>query len=271
MKRLPDLLRDGGEIQLDRAALEIARIEYPNLDIEPLIGLLDSHAAELAGRLGGNTSGSGYLDAANRYLFQELGFKGNSEDYYDPRNSCLNDVLIARTGIPITLSVVYMEIARRLARPVFGIGLPGHFLVEYEGQDFRAYIDVFHRGRLLSAAQCYDLARQSTGEAVGNDARLLARASHRQIVARMLRNLKSVYLHRGAYAKALQAIDLLLAAEPDAAQEYRLRGLLQFQMGNSGAARADLETYLRLAPDASDRAEIEQRVQSLRGYQARMN
>jgi regulator of sirC expression with transglutaminase-like and TPR domain len=171
---------------LDRAALELARIEYPSLDIEPFIGILDSYAVELSERLAGRSGGSGYVEVANQYLFGELGFTGNAGNYYDPRNSCLNEVLTARTGIPIALAVVYLEIARRLAQPLYGIGLPGHFLVQYRDADFAVFIDVFHGGRLLTMAECFDLARQSTGVPLSDDPRMLAPASKRQIVTRML-------------------------------------------------------------------------------------
>src|SRR5215469_9304065 len=131
MEPLADLLAGRSDaLELDRAALELARIEYPGLEIDPFIAILDSYTAELSERLAGR-SGERYVQVANDYLFGELGFVGNAKDYYDPRNSCLNEVLTVRTGIPITLAVVYLEIGRRLAQPVFGIGLPGHFLVEY--------------------------------------------------------------------------------------------------------------------------------------------
>src|SRR5262245_59813142 len=129
VNELLDLLRGIAEPDLDRAALLLARIEYTNLEIDPYLELLDSYATELSSKLRPGFSGLDYVLTANRYLFEELGFAGNAENYYDPRNSCLNDVLTSRLGIPITLSVVYMEVARRLNKPVFGIGLPGHFLV----------------------------------------------------------------------------------------------------------------------------------------------
>src|ERR1035438_3693133 len=156
MQPLLDLLTGRSEEPtLDRAALELARIEYPSLDIEPFIGILDSYAVELSERLAGRSGGSGYVEVANQYLFGELGFTGNAGNYYDPRNSCLNEVLTARTGIPIALAVVYLEIGRRLAQPVYGIGLPGHFLVQYRDADFAAFIDVFHGGRRSVTANPY--------------------------------------------------------------------------------------------------------------------
>jgi regulator of sirC expression with transglutaminase-like and TPR domain len=272
MQPLLDLLTGRTEeLSLDRAALELAGIEYPGLDIEPFIGILDSYAVELSERLAGRSGGPDFVEAANQYLFEELGFTGNVGNYYDPRNSCLNEVLTTRTGIPITLSVVYLEIGRRLVRPVHGIGLPGHFLVEYRDADFAAFIDVFHGGRVLTMAECFALARQSTGVPLGDDPRMLAPTGKRQILARMLHNLRGVYFHRRAYSKALQTLNLLVAADPHAAEEYKLRGMVHLQMQNLAAARADLETYLRLAPEAADRAEIEQRLRSLRSYQAGLN
>src|ERR1035438_83017 len=125
MQPLLDLLTGRSEEPtLDRAALELARIEYPSLDIEPFIGILDSYAVELSERLAGRSGGAGYVEVANQYLFGELGFTGNAGNYYDPRNSCLNEVLTARTGIPIALAVVYLEIGRRLAQPVYTMPMP---------------------------------------------------------------------------------------------------------------------------------------------------
>jgi len=259
------------ELDLDRAALELARIEYPSLDVEPFIGILDSYAVELSERLGGPSSGSEYVEAANRYLFGELGFTGNSGNYYDPRNSCLNEVLTARTGIPITLAVMYLEIGRRLARPVYGIGLPGHFVVQYRDADFSAFVDVFNGGRLLTALECFELARQSSGAPVSEDPRLLAPIGKRRIVMRMLHNLRNVYYFRRAFGKALQTLDLLLAADPDAAEEHKQRGMVHLQMRNLASAREDLETYLSLSPGAADRKEIEHHLRALRNYQAGLN
>ena len=241
----------GDDLELDRAALTLARIEYPTLDIEPFIAILDSYAIELAGRLGDCCDGSEYVQAANQYLFAEQGFIGNLQNYYDPRNSCLNEVLTARTGIPIALSAIYLEIGRRLAKPVYGIGLPGHFLVQYRDAQFSAFIDVFDGGRLLTAAECYAVSARATGSEIAADPRLLAPVSKRQILLRMLNNLRGVYLFRRAYGKALQTLNLLVAANPDSADEYKQRGIVHLQMRNLSAARIDLETYS--TPGARDR------------------
>jgi regulator of sirC expression with transglutaminase-like and TPR domain len=259
------------DLELDCAALELAAIEFPELDAGPFLAILDSYAVELAGRLPDPCGGPQFVAAANEYLFGELGFAGNATNYYDPRNSCLNEVLASRTGIPITLSLVYMEIARRLAKPVYGIGLPGHFLVQYDDWCFTSFIDPFHGGALLTAAQCYELARQSSGEQFPDDPALLARVNKQQILRRMINNLRSVYFVRRAYGKALKVLDLLLAADPESADEYKQRSVVLLGMKDYAGARNDLEKYLALAPDCPDRAEMEKQLQAIKRYIVGMN
>src|SRR5258708_7975995 len=177
--------------RLDRAALDLASIEYPQLEVEPVLDRLNDLASKLGDRLRNFNDGSDFVEKASGSLFEELGFHGNEEDYFDPRNSCLNQVLEQRTGIPITLSVFYMEIARRLAMPVFGIGLPRHFIVEFNDGNYSTYIDPYHGGRAISAGECFALA----GARVA-DPSLLRRVSKKQIVMRMLQNLHGGYLRR---------------------------------------------------------------------------
>ena len=260
---------DGRE--LDRAALELARIEYPALEPEPFLALLDSHAAELGGRVPRRAAGSAFVEQANEYLFEELGFRGNSENYYDPRNSCLNDVLTTRRGIPITLSVVYIEIARRLGRRVRGVGLPGHFLVRYDEQEFTVFIDPFHGVVLRDAEACFRLARQVTGVEFDPSPELLEPVTSRQVIARMMANLRAIYFRRRQHAKLLRLLDLLLEANPDSAEERKQRGMVHLQVRNMSAALADLERYLELAPEAADLAQIQKQVLEIRRYLARMN
>ncbi len=258
-------------LDLDRAALELATIEYPQLDIGAFLQLLDSYAVELAGRLREGSLGFQFVAETNHYLFSELGFTGNAKNYYDPRNSCLNEVLTARTGIPITLSLIYMEIARRLAKPVYGVGLPGHFVVQYDDGEFSSFIDPFHGGSLLSSAECFDLARRSSGEQIPDDPKFLARVDKRHIIQRMINNLRSVYFFRRAFAKALKVLDLLIEANPQSADEYKQRSVVHLEMKNYMAARGDLERYLMLAPDAPDREQMEKQLRGLRHYIARLN
>jgi regulator of sirC expression with transglutaminase-like and TPR domain len=258
-------------IELDQAALALARIEHPDLDPQPFLAILDSFAVELAGRLSGADDGAEYVAAANQFLFDELGFQGNSADYYNPRNSCLNDVLMNRTGIPITLSLIYLEIARRLAKPVYGIGMPGHFLVQYADRRFSAYIDPFHGGQLLSKGDCFRVAREMTGAEVAPKAEFLIPVSKKQILLRMVNNLRSIYFTRRMHAKALALLDLILAAGPSTPDEYRQRAAAEIHLGRFRAARDDLERFLSLAPESPDRKDVEEQIRKIRRYLAGLN
>ena len=271
-KELADYLAGRTEsLNLDHAALLLATLEFPDLDPAPFLALLDSHAAELRQRIAPAAGGPAFVAEANRYLFDELGFHGNTADYYNPANSCLNQVLAARTGIPITLSVVYLEIARRLERPLTGIGLRGHFVIRYDDGDYCTYIDAFHGGRLLDAVACLDLARQVAGAEAARRPGALAPVTNRQILLRMVHNLRGIYFSRRAHRKALEVLDLLVAAHPDSAEEYKQRGLVRLQLEQARAARADFERYVALAPDAADRAEIEEQLVTLKRYGATLN
>jgi regulator of sirC expression with transglutaminase-like and TPR domain len=243
-------------VPLDVAALQIATIEYPELAVEPFLVLLDSHATEFGERVNARTSGEEFIDLLNHYLFEELGFQGNSEEYYDPANSCLNEVLTRRLGIPISLSLVYIEIGRRLGRPIHGVGLPGHFLVSYEGADFQAIIDPFHAGQIRSEQECYELAREATGVPLQDDPDLLAPVSNRHIAIRMLNNLRSIYFQRREAFKAVRVLDLLIESAPDSAEEYKQRGVCLARIERYEEARDDFEKYLRLAPNAADRRQV---------------
>lgn len=257
MLDLRELLRgDSANVPLDVAALQIANIEYPHTAIEPYLVLLDSHATEFGERVGKRTSGEDFVQLLNEYLFQELGFEGNSNDYYDPANSCLNEVLTRRLGIPITLALVYMEIGRRLGRQIHGIGLPGHFLVQYDGPDFRAFIDPFHGGQVRTEEECFELAREATGMPLADDPSLLEPVSRRHIAVRMLNNLRAIYFQRQQPEKGARVLNLLIEADPASPEEYKQRAVCRTQLDEFDGARADLETYLRLAPNASDRDQV---------------
>jgi regulator of sirC expression with transglutaminase-like and TPR domain len=189
MEALRAAIQDQQEGRLDVAALEIASIETPDLDPEPFLAVLDKIASEIAARLPPSCDGREFVRVSNSYLFGDLGFRGNEIDYNDPRNSCLNYVLDRRIGIPIALAVVYIEVARRLGHPVAGVGLPGHFIVQYNDGKFATYIDPFHSGQLLTTEDCRKLARDRTGSDA--DATALAPVGTRYILVRMLNNLRS--------------------------------------------------------------------------------
>jgi len=259
--------------RLDRAALELATIQFPDLEFEPVLDRLNELASQIGDRLRNFNDGRDFVETAQRYLFQELGFHGNEENYFDPLNSCLNQVLERRTGIPVTLSVMYMEIARRLHMPVFGISMPRHFVIEFNDGNYSAYIDPFHGGRTVTTRECFLLAGAPA------DPSLLRRASPKQIVVRMLQNLQRIYLERSDWPRAVETLDLLVLSAthetpPDPVElagRHKLRGLLSLELKRHQAARADLETYLRLKPDATDRPEILKQLESIHRWLGRVN
>ena len=272
MRGLLDALRDDrSTVPLDVAALEIARIEFPGADSEAAAFRLDNLAEQIDRQLTRAASALDFIHASNELLFDVLQFRGNEEFYYDPRNSCLNSVLMRRLGIPITLSVVYMEVARRLGRPVYGVGLPGHFIVAYEDREARHWIDPFNGGRLLSFADCCSLAKQIAGVDLRMNPAVLAPVSNRQILVRILSNLKAIYLRGEAWDKARQVLDLLIEATPDFAEEYRHRGMVQLRLLKYREAKSDLETYLRLAPDSPDGEQVRKQLVMIEKFKAGLN
>jgi regulator of sirC expression with transglutaminase-like and TPR domain len=240
---------------LAQAALVIARIEYPRLDVPAYMAKLDAmgELAQQAIQRHVDSTGDGStlscVTAMNRYLFEELHFVGNRDKYEDPRNSCLNEVLDRRTGIPITLSVVYMETARRAGLHIDGINFPGHFLVRCPDLERRRglIIDPFHGGALLSEHDCRLLLQRHVGSEVAFSKSLLAPTTRLQIVARMLLNLKRIYVHMRSFPQARDVTELLLAITPSALSELRDRGLLAYHLNDLSGALRDLQTYLRLA------------------------
>jgi regulator of sirC expression with transglutaminase-like and TPR domain len=251
---------------LDRGALTLATIEYPGLELEASLRTLDVLAGEVQGRTLTAQNGYEFIQGANQFLFHEMGFRGNAQDYYNPHNSCLNEVLKERSGIPISLSVIYMEIARRLQRPVFGIALPGHFLVQYNDGQYATFIDPFQAGALLSADDCYQMASLKYP-----DPRVLEPVDKRHILFRMINNLRGIYSSRRLYRKALQVMDLLVDATPELADHYKQRAMLHTQLQQMGAARADLERYLAMVPDAEDREEREAQLRGAVRWLASLN
>jgi len=272
VQRLLDALRDEhSKVTLDVAALELASIEFPGLDLGAAGFRLDNLAEQIESQLTPGASGLDFIKTCNELLFEVLQFRGNEEEYYDPRNSCLNSVLMRRLGIPISLSVVYMEIARRLGRPIYGVGLPGHFIVAYEDAQERYWIDPFHAGRILSFADCAAVAKQTSGVDLRSNPAVLAPVSMRQILVRMLSNLKAIYLRGEAFDKARQVLDILIDAMPEYAEEYRHRGLVHLRQLNHRAAKTDLETYLRLEPNSPEREQVEKELVLIERWKAGLN
>ena len=252
------------ELDLAAAALLIAQAEYPHLDRGRYLRLLDQLATEAKRRTSDAMGPYGMVNTLSEYLFDEEGFRGNEADYYDPRNSFLNDVLERKLGIPITLSVVYMEVGRRLELPIVGVGMPGHFLVKYLAPEEEIIIDPFHRGIILSEEECADLLTRSSGEAIPFQPNYMAPVAKKQILARMLNNLRSIYLSREDHHRALGIVERLLLLEPHDHRNVRDRGLLRLSVGDLKGALADLEGYLAASPNASDTTAIDGYAEAIR-------
>lgn len=245
--RLIDLLSQP-EMSLTDAALEIARLEYPRLDpaaTRDTLARLGERAAARVAPLAGAPPRD-RVRALNDLLYDEAGFEGDREHYDDLRNSCLNAVVARRRGIPITLSLVYMDVAARAGLDVRGVSFPGHFLVRCsgEGQHDDLILDPFTGGVELSDTDCRRILMNHMGDDAVFARELLAPAAPRAIVERMLTNLKRLYVRQQAFADARRATDLLLALDPSALDERRDRGLLSFHLGDMHAALRDLERYL---------------------------
>jgi regulator of sirC expression with transglutaminase-like and TPR domain len=258
-------------VPLDEAALCIAQEEYPQLDPEEVLVRLDALAARVRRKAPDPSRSATALHALRKVLFEEEGLKGNEEDYGDPRNSFLNDVLERRRGIPISLSVVYMEVARRVGLPLQGVGFPGHFLSKYTSPGgVEVFVDAFHGGEMLSADECVARYRARTGGR-DLDRRHLAAVAPRQILARMLHNLKRTFLERNDHVRAWWVLDRLLLLAPGQLEALRDRGLVSARLGVPAAAERDLEAYLARAPGATDTAEVRRVLATLRGRRPLVN
>jgi regulator of sirC expression with transglutaminase-like and TPR domain len=261
-------------IDLAEGALAIAAEEYRDLDIRAYLDLLDEMGATLQRRLRPDISTTDSIRALNHYLFEEMGFSGNGADFYDPRNSFLNEVLERRLGIPITLSVVYLEVGRRIGLPLHGVSFPAHFLVKCVLRDGAIVLDPYAKGLSLGLDDLVQRLKAWRGgldpdpEAVKN---MLAAAGSREILARILRNLRGIYLHQGALTKALHAADRIISLAPRAAEEYRDRGKIYLDLECFRAALADFQSYLQLNPKADDADEVRRKTAELQQVAARLN
>jgi len=258
-------------IDLARASLAVAREEYPELDEGRYLRILDELATGVQAGLPSGASPERKVGRLNAYLFHELGFKGNRADYYDPRNSFLNEVLDRRTGIPLTLCIVYMEVGRRCGLRVDGVGFPGHFLCKVILGDGELVVDPFSRGQLLGLEEIKKRLAAAMGNNVKFDSSVLRAARPREILVRMLQNLRSVYSERNDMPRALSAVDRLLLLSPENVRGLRERARLCEQLGGTLAAARDLEKVLQLEPDAADAATLRARVAKLRGSSRFLN
>ena len=262
--RLPEPVLD-----LALAALLIARVEHPNLSPAHSVMHLDE-LAEASGvaRVGDPLKA---LHRLREFLFEEEGFAGNREDYYDPRNSCLNDVLERRLGIPITLSLVVMEVGRRAGLSIVGVGLPGHFVVRAEVGPEPVLLDPFDRGAVLTHERAADLVARAVGDRLRLTARHFAPVRKRQILTRMLANLRGIYCRRGEWDKALAVVDRLLILDEESAAYRRDRGTVLVKLGQLHRAAQDWERYLSACPEAEDADNVRQQLRRVRQRLATLN
>lgn len=255
-------LQADDELDLLQGALLIAGDARPGLDSSAVTAQLDELAEPLIAKGLGRLPVAAQASALAELLFERAGFHGNTTDYYDPKNSFLDEVLARRTGIPITLSVLYVEVARRVGVRASPVGFPGHFLVCIDDEQRRLVIDPFQGGRALGEAALSSLLRRS-GSKLSLSTELIAPTPVRQVVARMLMNLRAVYAMRGDYARLLVVFDRLVDLLPSSAEEFRDRGFLFARLGAPEAALSDLRRYLELLPRAEDAADIRRSLERL--------
>jgi regulator of sirC expression with transglutaminase-like and TPR domain len=256
---------DRGEARIDlgRAALTMAAADYPDLDIEVYLARIDQLAADAQARLGSEADVHRTLAVLNDVLFREHGFRGNCENYFDPRNSFLNEVLERRTGIPISLSVLYIEVAQKIGLPLQGVGFPGHFLVKFTGVNEEIVIDPFNQGEIRSRKNLQTLLNRLYGGKLSFDPDFLSATPKKQILRRMLNNLKLIYLRQNDLTKGLSVVERLLVLDPASTEDIRDRGIIYLRLECFKQALEDLQRYLTLAPQAEDAAAIHAQITAL--------
>ncbi|MCC7161826.1 MAG: transglutaminase family protein [Anaerolineae bacterium] len=240
------------EIDLAEGALIVAGDEYPDLAVEYYLARVDEMAGVLQRRITEARDAHEVIGALNTYLFDELGFYGNVNDYYDPRNSYLNEVLDRRTGLPITLCVVVLALARRLGLPIFGVGLPGHFVVKWQDTENEIVFDPFNGGEILDRNGVRARVRETVHPLAPFQASWLDAVGPKYILGRMLQNLKAVLVRAEELERARFVVDKLLLLNPRAGEEIRDLGLLSLKLGAHRQAAVLLEQYLLAHGDAAD-------------------
>jgi regulator of sirC expression with transglutaminase-like and TPR domain len=251
------------DVDLALGALLIAAEEYPQLVAETYLRRLDLLTERVRDRLGDETAGPVALQEISRILFENEGLRGNTAAYYDPRNSFLNDVLDRRLGTPPTLSIVYLEVGWRLELPLAGVNFPGHFLVRYDGEAVKLLVDPFQGGEIRFEDEAQDLLDRVYGGAVRLQESFLRPASKKDILVRLLANLKSIYQNAHEDVKALQAVERILLIRPEAPDELRDRGFLLARVGRGAEAAADLRRYLDALPHAPDAERVRMMLREL--------
>jgi len=259
-------------VDILRAALTFSRIDKPALDIERYARRVDELAARVAAKIEDPDDPVQIIAALNDVLFREEVFRGNTVDYYSPRNSFLHHVLDRRLGIPITLALVYMEVARRVGFQLFGVGMPGHFLLKHYDVDGHAIlIDAFERGSIVTEDDCRQKLDSIYSGQVALQPEFLLPVTRRQMLTRMLNNLRSIYLSQRDFRRAVQVVDLILVIYPRSPEDMKQRAVLRYNLNDFRGALSDFEEYVKMSPDASDAEEIKQTALSLRRSMAMMN
>lgn len=251
-RQLARLLSQDGPLPLLEATLLVAAEEHPGLDVLGAIGRVETLGLTARERVAAQANPFARIEAMRSFLFDEVGFRGNVDQYDDPRNSYFDDVLERKLGIPLTLSILVIEVATRAGLRAEGVGLPGHFIVRIEEQGRNLLLDPFHGGHVITIEDCKDLVVRTTGRASLFRRDSLDTATPRTMLNRLLMNLKRIHLAQGDYNRALGVVERLLVLAPGDAKEIRDRGLLLAHLGRPDAAVADLESYLALVPQAPD-------------------
>ena len=264
--------QEDASIDLAAAALAIAHTEYPLLDAPYYLGRLEALALRVRSRMRSNPTAREIIALLNRVLFEEEGLRGNRDDYYDPRNSFLNDVLDRKLGIPISLSVIYMDVARRVGFPIVGTGMPGHFLLKhYDVMSGEILIDPFNRGRIVGAADCQKRLNEIYSGELELQPEFLQAVTRREILIRVLNNLRQIYFAQRNFHKGLVVLDLLLVIPPQCPDLLRERGLVRLNLERYLGAAQDLGAYLQLQPEAEDADDVRETLDMLRQFLARLN
>jgi regulator of sirC expression with transglutaminase-like and TPR domain len=259
-------------LNVPRLALLVARrVAYPTLNMTAYMDRLYALADGAARMVPSHARPHEQAQKLATYLFLELGFRGNDNDYGDPRNSFLNEVLERRLGIPITLSIIYVFVAQQLHIPAYGVGLPGHFIVGVEDREAEYWFDPYHGGRELSLADCAFLVRATIGHEGPLEAAWFAPAAPRHIIARLLNNLRINYVRRQRWAETITVIEQLRLIQPDEAEHVRDLGLAHYRQRSLHQAAHYLNHYLQIAPQASDAAAIRDGVRDILNEWARQN
>ncbi|HEY9050447.1 MAG TPA: tetratricopeptide repeat protein [Gammaproteobacteria bacterium] len=256
------LSQPDNQINLAEAALLLARLEYPELDVPSYMNRIHKLADEVRSRLPENPNAGDTLNQLNQVLFVENGFEGNSDHYYDPRNSFLNDVLDRKLGIPISLSILYIELGQELGLPLSGVSFPGHFLVKLEIDNGAIVLDPYFGGISLSEDDLEERLQEFYGDELKRHHfyGLLATSTNKEIIVRVLRNLRNLYMQEGHWEKALTMADYMVDLDEDKADALRARGAIYEQLECSASALQDYKRYITVSPNAMDLGDIRNRI-----------